>query len=71
MTKNLGLALLVVAVWGASVVAYPARAQFPFPISLRATRRPFRLLGSYRGGVFSTASAQGPAAYDPRRHRLL
>ena len=28
------------------------------------------LLGSYRGGFFSTAAAQGPAAYDPRRQRL-
>jgi 2',3'-cyclic-nucleotide 2'-phosphodiesterase / 3'-nucleotidase / 5'-nucleotidase len=72
MTKNLGLALLVVAVWAASVVAYPARAQFPFPISFTSDAPTIQisLLGSYRGGVFSTASAQGPATYDPRRHRL-
>jgi hypothetical protein len=72
MTKNFGFVLLIVAVWATTFVAYPARAQFPFPISFSSDEPTIRisLLGSYRGGFFSTVSAQGPVAYDPRRQRL-
>jgi hypothetical protein len=72
MTKNFGFTLLVVTVWAVSFVAYPAPAQFPFPISFTSDAPTIQisLLGSYRGGFFSTASAQGPAAYDPGRGRL-
>ena len=72
MTKRLGFLLLVVLVCAAIFVPYPSRAQFPFPVSLSSDAPTIRisLLGSYRGGFFSTVSAQGPAAYDPRRQRL-
>ena len=72
MTKKVVSTRLILSALVASFVAFPAWAQVPFPVSFfgDAPTIQMSLLGSYRGGFFSTAAAQGPVAYDPRRQRL-